>query len=991
MIWLRFILVLVACVSVDRFVDAADSTPDFSREVRPILAKHCFTCHGPDPEARESDLRLDYSEPATADLGGYAAIVPGDAGKSELIARISSEDAEIRMPPAESHPPLTADQIETLRRWIDGGAAYEAHWAFVPPSRPQVVDVKADDWCKNVIDRYVLRRMEQASLTPSPRASRESLIRRLYLDLTGITPTPSAVESFLSDDHPAAYQRLVDRLLATPGYAERFARPWLDLARYADTNGYEKDRPRTIWPYRDWVIRAIAADMPLDQFSIEQLAGDMLPNATNDHLIATGFHRNTMLNEEGGIDPLEFRFYAVVDRVATTGTVWMGLTIGCAQCHTHKYDPITHTDYYSLFALLNNADEPDVMVDDANSEKRRGEIEAKIARLEQQLIDESLPSRQEHEADKIGEDPIKVEWIKWYDEQIAQSRNWQRLKLVAYESTMPKLAATEDASILASGDVTKRDVYHLDFKVSDNSKPITAIRLEALPHPLLPAGGPGMGFYEGRRGDFFLSEMKVSVDGQPVALTELSHSYGKISVGSGSTDAKNVIDGNGSTGWSASGNEGKASQLVANFATPVIGQSVNVELLFERHFAAALGRFRVSVTSDDGKSAATTLPESFYDWYVNDREDVDDENYAELQRHFVRTTPQLAEQRKPIDKLRVSLPKPVRTLGMRERRPGDRRQTRRHHRGQYLQGKEEVAGEVPSLFEPLDGSSPKDRLTLARWLVSKKNPLFARVAVNRGWREFFGTGIVDTAGDFGTQSEPPSHPLLLDWLASELVSNGWFRKKLHRRIVMSAAYQQAVTKPPATDPRHRLVSGFPHRRLEAERVRDALLSASGLLSRRVGGPSVYPPQSKSVTAMAWGNSAWNASKGANRYRRSLYTFSKRTAPFAAFTTFDGPSGETCMARRDRSTTPLQALTLMNDQMYMEIAAGLADTTLRNLPAGTSPTEIASAMFRRLLVRPPDPEELDAILTFYWSQKSRKDPWKLVARALMNTDEAITTP
>ena len=970
---------------------AEETSPRYGTHVRPILAKHCFTCHGPDPDARQSDLRLDLADTAIEDLGGYAAIVPGDSANSEIIVRISSDDPDLRMPPADSHQPLDPTDIETLRRWIDAGAKYEMHWAFVPPAQPAVPDVGNASSCRDPIDRFVASSREEAGLTASTRADRETLIRRLYLDLTGTTPTPEAVDRFLQNDQPTAYVRLVDRLLATPEYAERFARPWLDLARYADTNGYEKDRPRTIWPYRDWVIRAIANDMPLDKFSIEQLAGDMLPDATNDQRIATGFHRNTMLNEEGGIDPLEFRFYSIVDRVATTGTTWMGLTIGCAQCHTHKYDPITHTDYYSLFALLNNADEPDVLVEDQPNRVERQKIERQIAAVEEQLIRRYLPDRSEHEAQKQVTDPIAKAWLEWYDDQASRTKTWQRLTLVSYDTTMPKLAILADQSILARGDITKRDVYKLEFDTTAIDQPITAIRLEALPHESLPAGGPGLAYYEGRRGDFFLSEIRLQIDGKQIALTDLSHSFGKISVGSGNADAANVVDGNGSTGWSAAGNEGQASQLVANLEQPVGADTLNVELLFERHFAAPLGRFRISVTTDPGIATASQLAPSLYDWSPESLSDIRDEDYQELQRSFIRIAPELAEQRKPIDRMRESMPSEVRTLAMQERDPTDNRITRRHHRGEYLQGKEVVEPAIPSLFDPLSDSAPKNRLALARWLASDKNPLFARVTVNRSWREFFGTGIVDTAGDFGTQSEPPTHPELLDWLATDLQANGWSRKRLHRRIVLSASYQQSVTKAPAVDPRHRLLAGFPYRRLDAERVRDALLSASGLLSRRVGGPSVYPPQSSAVTAMAWGSPGWKISKGADRYRRSLYTFSKRTAPFAAFATFDAPSGETCVARRDRSTTPLQALTLMNDEMYMEIAAGLAESVLRSLPKGSNPRQIAREMFRRLFVRQADQAEIEALISFYESQRKQPNPWKLVARALMNTDEAITVP
>jgi mono/diheme cytochrome c family protein len=990
---LRFFSAVVVTLTVLQVARASDETPDFGRDVRPILAKHCFTCHGPDPDARESGLRLDQQDSATRDLGGYAAIKPGDPDASEIMVRVTSDDSDLRMPPSGAHPPLNDSQIATLRRWIESGGKYETHWSFVAPKQPQLPEVNDPSWCAGEIDRFILRRIEQAGLRPAGNADRKSLVRRLYLDLTGTTPTPEEVDRFIASDEPAAYRKLVDRLLATPEYAERFARPWLDLARYSDTNGYEKDRPRTIWAYRDWVIRALAADMPFDQFSIEQLAGDMLPAATNDQLIATGFHRNTMLNEEGGIDPLEYRFHALVDRVATTGTVWMGLTTGCAQCHTHKYDPITHTDYYSLLALLNNADEPDVIVQDAEREALTRQLHAQIRNIQQQLIRQHLPTMEAHLSGTAGNDSIATAFVTWFDQQVSQTRRWRFLRPDSIESTMPKLLVLDDDSVLASGDVTKRDVYRLRYALDSPQGKATALRLEALPHQSLPAGGPGMAFYEGRRGDFFLSELKVTLDGKPIALQNASHSFGKISVGSGSADAANVIDGEGSTGWSTSGEEGKANQWVVNFAEPfsTTGE-LQVEMLFERHFAAALGRFRISLTDGTGPVVASSLPQQLTNWQPDrDHAGVDATDYARLQRHFVRTSPVLKEQRKQIERLENSIPEVVRTLGMKQRLPQDYRVTHRHQRGEYLQPKEEVSAAVPALFKQLDDSQPANRLMLARWLVSEDNPLVGRVTANRAWREFFGTGIVDTAGDFGTQSEPPSHPSLLDWLAIDLRDGGWSLKRLHRQIVLSSTYRQAVGPPPPTDPVNRLLSRFPHRRVDAEVIRDSLLSAAGLLTRHVGGKSVHPPQPKSVTDMAYGSPAWNVSTGADRYRRSIYTFSKRTAPFASFATFDGPSGELCVARRDRSTTPLQALTLLNDQMYLEIARGLAETTLRASGAGSEPREIADRMFRRLLVRGPSPEELDAIIGFYESQQQHDEPWTLVARVLINTDEAITTP
>lgn len=995
-------LLPIAATAADQAASSSGEV-DFRRDVRPILAKHCFTCHGPDEEARRAGLRLDTSDGAHADLGGYQAVVPGDADASELMFRVTNEDPDMRMPPADSGDALTEDELETLRRWIESGGRYAAHWAFTPPETVAIPPAGRPGWCRNPIDRFVLAEMERAGLEPAPEADRTEWVRRLYLDLNGVAPPPREVERFLADRGPGAYRRLVERLLASPAYAERFARPWLDLARYADTNGYEKDRPRTIWPYRDWVIDAIAADMPFDQFSMRQLAGDMLPDATESERIATGFHRNTMLNEEGGIDPLEYRYHALVDRVATTGTVWMGLTVGCAQCHTHKYDPITHTDYYSMMAFFNGADEPELEITDRPAEKRRWEIERQIDRIRRRLAQRHLPDFEAFRSGDYKRGPVTDAFTAMIERERQVARVWTTLRPAAMKSTMPKLTLLDDDSVLASGDVTKRDVYRLRFPLEDADGAITGLRLEVLPHESLPAGGPGMAYYEGRRGDFFLSELAVRLDDARLALEKASHSYGKISVGSGSADAANVIDSEGSTGWSTAGEEGTANRLVVNFAEPIEGDGeLEIEMLFERHFAAALGRFRFSATRGAAPLSASHLDAPLaarMSAHAEAAEPIDRETYLGLQDHFVETSEALQTQRKPIRELREQKPEPVRTLVMRERDPKNRRTTHRHHRGEYLQPKEEVEPSVPSMFEPLDPSAPRDRLSLARWLVSEKNPLIGRVTVNRAWRQFFGTGIVRTAGDFGTQSEPPSHPRLLDWLANDLREHGWSMKRLHRMIVLSATYRQRVTAPPENDPSHRLLAGMPYRRLDAERIRDTLLSASGLLAREIGGPSVYPPQPESVTTMAYGSPAWATSTGPDRYRRSLYTFSKRTAPFAAYAAFDAPTGELCVARRDRSTTPLQALTLMNDTMYVELARGLAETALRRACAEAEPRDIADRMFRRLLTRTPGRGELEAILGFYQSQRGKLaaggnrslEAWTRVARALMNTDEAITIP
>ncbi len=990
---------------------------DFQRDIRPLLASQCFTCHGPDEAVREAGLRLDLLSGATEDLGGYRAIEPGDRSRSELWARVTSHDSETRMPPGDSVQPLTEDQLDRIGRWIDDGAEYTEHWTFVPPARRRIPDVPDGTACAGPIDRMITARLSHVGLEPSPPADRYSLVRRVYLDLVGIPPTPEEADRFVNDRSPMAYERLVDALLATPEYAERWARPWLDLARYADTNGYEKDRPRTIWPYRDWVLRAIGADMPFDEFSIRQLAGDMLPDASEDDWVATGFHRNTMLNEEGGIDPLEFRFHAMTDRVATVGTVWLGLTVGCAQCHTHKYDPITYTDYFAMMALLNNADEPEFELKQGGWVEERAAIESEIRLLEDEWIADRLDPQ-------TGSAEVLGAFERWDDKITQRASAWQVIRPTEMSSTMPWLRLLDDGSILASGDVTKRDVYRFGIapspELTRRFEQITAIRLEVLPHESLPAGGPGLAYYEGRRGDFFLSELEIKAGGKALAMRDATHSYGKISVGSGGADAASVIDGEGSTGWSTSGNEGMANAWVANFAEPVASnEPLEITLLFERHFAAALGRFRFSVVGRDGDAVALPI-DAELEAFVASRGDAPATEQAsqahELKRRFLQTAEEVEEDFQAIRRRRADMPESVRTLVMRERTENPR-VTHRHTRGEYLRPSEVVEPAIPEMFASstlkdrgLDGESPSDRLQLARWLVSQANPLVARVTADRAWRELFGRGIVDTAGDYGTQSEPPSHPELLDHLAADLVEGGWSIKRLHRRLVMSQAYRRSSHHRDVirqSDPENRLLAIGPRRRLEAERIRDSMLAASGLLVREYGGPSVFPPQPESVTALAYGRETWNPSTGGDRYRRSLYTFAKRTAPFAAYAVFDGPTGEVCLPRREISTSPLQSLTLMNDQMYVDMARALAEAVLRdgNESQGFPTADaLATALFRRLLVRPPTQDELTAVVEFYHSladdrgtssdgpaEAPNRNAWSLVARALLNLDEAITTP
>jgi hypothetical protein len=994
-------IIVLAVATLAGPARAADA-PDFNRDVRPILSAKCFKCHGPDDAARKAKLRLD-----TADGAEH---VLGKPDKSELVRRAEATDAMEVMPPPAANKPLTAKEKETLKAWVAAGAKYDPHWAFEPVKRPAVPEVRGQkSEVRNPIDAFVLDRLAKEGLKPSPEADRYTLIRRVHLDLIGIPPTPDEVDAFVKDTAAGAYEKVVDKLLASPHYGERWARKWLDLARYADTNGYEKDRARSVWPYRDWVIKALNDDMPFDRFTIEQLAGDLLPNATPSQRVATGFHRNTMLNEEGGIDPLEFRYYAVVDRVATTGTTWLGLTVGCTQCHTHKFDPITHTEYFRLFAFLNNADEPEMPVPTVEQAKKRAEIEAKIRELTAKLL-EKMPAA---EREKL--------FAAWLTAERKSAVKWTVLKPTAMDAgAYTKLTLHNDGSIYATGDAIKHDIYTLSL--SDLPEGTTAIRIEALPDDALPARGPGRAYYEGPKGDFLLGDFKLSVDGKPVKVAGATEAPARPN-----TAAAKALDDNAQTGWACQGNEGKPSYAVFALDKPLTAKAATLHLVFERHYAASLGRFRISATTAVGTKARDIPAE------VEELLTLPDDKLTAAQREVLRrqwaiVAPELKSARAEIDELRKQLPSPATTLVMQER-PGDNpRATFRHHRGEFLQAKEAVTPGVPAWLPPLPKGATADRLAFAKWLVSPENPLTARVTVNRHWHAFFGRGLVRTLDDFGYQGDVPTHPELLDWLASELASGGrqppvggdikqgadaprspWSIKRLHKLIVTSATYRQSSQVSPellAKDAENKFLARGPRVRLEAEQIRDSALKAAGHLSAKVGGPSVFPPQPASALAEGtYGGLNWKVSDGEDRYRRGLYTFAKRSTPHAMGSTFDAPGGEVCVARREVTNSALQALTMLNDVVMVETARALAK---RVLEQKGKPEERVAYLFRLCLVRPPTAEEVTRIAKFYESQRARfaTDPdradaaggvgngaefaaWTATARAILNLDEFVT--
>ncbi|WP_395739083.1 PSD1 and planctomycete cytochrome C domain-containing protein [Prosthecobacter sp.] len=974
---------------------AAGFAVDFNRDVRPVLAQHCFKCHGMDDQGRKGKLRLDLRDAAIGQgKSGELAIVPGKPDASEVIKRVFSKDEDEVMPPPHTKSVLPESAKNILKQWITEGAPYEAHWAYVPPKQAALPTAGM-----HPIDSFIQDRLRTEGLKPSPEADRHTLVRRVYLDLTGLPPTPAEADAFVNDKSADAYDKLVDSLLASKQYGERWARRWLDLARYADTNGFEKDRPRSIWPYRDWVVKALNADMPFDQFSIKQLAGDMLPRATPDDLIATGFHRNTMLNEEGGIDPNEYRFYAMVDRVSVTGTAWMGLTMNCCQCHTHKYDPILHTDFYRTMALLNNASEPTYYISTPEIEAQQKAHAEKIARLKAELP-AKFPG---------GKAAMESRFAGWVEGEAHRASKWEVVRPTKMETTMPHLEQQADGFILGSGDISKSDVYDLSFKAP--IKGVRALRIEVTSHPSLPNNGPGLTNYEGPLGGFFMSELQAFQNGQRLKITAAedtnededdrindaaaANPNPKAKAKAAAKKKNNAgatLDGEMSSGWQVLGGDGVQHAAVFHFEQPVdFTNGFDLKLLFEKHFACPLGHFRISVTTSD-HAEATGLPPEVEEALVSG----DKSKQDLLLSCFLETTPEMEKAAKPLLIARKTPPRGQPTLVLEERPASNPRTTHRYHRGEFLQPKEEVSPAVPAFLPALPKGAPANRLTFAKWLFAPENPLTARVTVNRQWQAFFGRGIVKSLEDFGYQSDPPSHPELLDWLAVELVKQGWSMKKLHRLIVTSATYKQSSRITPELaqkDPENLLLARGARFRLDAEVIRDSALKAAGVLSPKMGGPGVYPPQPASVTSEGtYGKVEWKTSEGEDHFRRSLYTFTKRTAPFAMATTFDAPTGESCLAKREVSNSPLQALTLLNDQMFMEAAQALAKKVIAE---SQTDDERLQNIFRRVATRPAAPDELAMLKAFLQKQRERKVTdealWADVSRAALNLDEAITHP
>lgn len=1313
-------ILLTPLATADTLPPPAARAVDFAADIQPILAARCLECHG--SKKQKGELRLDGREAAMRGGLSGAVIVPGASADSLLVKNIGRVGDATPMPPKGE--PLTPEQIGLIRAWIDQGAKWPDagakpdagkpnpaapamksgasgaapggegsphpnlahadhadrdpradHWSFKPPVRVDPPAVARAEWPRNPIDHFILARLEKEGLAPSPEADPATLVRRLNLDLIGLPPSPEEVDAYAADPSPAAYDAMVDRLLASPRFGERWGRKWLDLARYADTNGYEKDRDRSVWPYRDWVINAINANMPFNQFAVEQLAGDMLPGATLEQRIATGFQRNTMLNEEGGIDVAEDRFKSMVDRMEVVGAAFLGLTIQCAQCHDHKYDPISQREYYQLFAFMDSADEPFLEIPTLETTEALKKAEAKIAKLDSELelkfppfservewtplkpvdakseagaalkvledgsvlagaadgaalpdkdvyevqlagapgdfdliriealTDDSLPAKgpgrtregnfvitevaawfgpawlpeaakplefsaaevdfaQENypAAGLIDGDP-KTGWAiavksgamnvnraatltlktlvaapaaegpknpgerrmrvrlaqefggghtvgrfrvsagrrvrehyrpdlaeaeqrrrhledrlaEWKADAAARSTRWTTLDPAAisseYGATLTKL---DDLSVLATGDKPNRDTYVVEADAGPGA--LRGLRIEAMLHPTLPNNGPGRGDLLGV-GNFMLSEIKIearAADAPPEAAwipVELQNPTADYAA-PGKTPDK-TLDGATDTGWAIDGGEGHERRFAIEFKnapTFPAGARLRVTLLQRYIHQTTFGRFRLSVAKNATPDAALAgapasapgstpgaalaiapiraneFPADIEAALLAPEAARSPESEAAIRKFFLSAAPELAAQNKELDALRSALPRPPTTLVMRER--GEPRVTKIHPRGEFLRDGPAVSPAAPAVLPPPPEGAPPNRLTFARWLVDPRNPLVARVAMNRQWMEIFGHGLVATPDDFGLRCEPPTHPELLDWLATEFVARGWDAKAMLRLVATSATYRQSSVVAPAArerDPANTLLARAPRFRIDAELVRDAALSACGLLSAKMGGPSVKPPQPPGVTELAYGSPSYAPSTGEDRYRRGVYTYLKRTAPYPSFITFDAPTADRACPRRNKSNTPLQSLTLLNDEVYMEAARALAKRAIAdegantagnaepiaaaNTAATTSANTAANAAdktstarieraFRLCLARRPTDEEMKRLTAFHAENiakfaRGEGAPAKiagaeeaappapgapsvndlaaltLVSRALLNLDETIT--
>ena len=1041
-----------ADVDLSKLPPAAVRNVDFVTDIQPLLATNCYACHG--PKKAEAALRWDTKDIALKGSEHGPVIVPGNSAESLMILLVAGLKGEDKVMPQKGDR-LTPEQVGLLRAWIDQGADWpdtasvkvedkRNHWAFRPPARPAVPKVRNANWPRNPIDNFVLARLEsppasrettsapaknekhrhssETPLEPSPQADSVTLIRRLSLDLVGLPPAPKEVEAFVNDRSPDAYDKLVERLLASPHYGEHWGRHWLDVARYADSNGYEKDAVRSIWPYRDWVVRAFNRDLPFDQFTVEQLAGDLLPNPTLEQRIATGFLRNSMLNQEGGIEPEQFRTEAMIDRMDALGKAWLGLTVNCCQCHNHKYDPLLQRDYYQLLAFLNNDDEPSLDVPTPDQQQKRDEITAQVHELEASAM---------RDATNLAE-----RMSAWENEIADAAGDWTVLDPTEWLNFATKYEKQYDHSLLAGGDVKPGAVTHVWVDTALTN--ITGFRLEALLHPNLPYGGPGLV----AKGSFLLKEFtcEVSALHNPTATNQVRFRRAVADMEAPGFSITNAIDGDTEKGgWTAAAvpvRRNTEHRAVFECAEPITGFPGGTRLkftIYQKHGSGdghsgeldketkldchTLGRFRLSTTIN-GLERWTTSPAGVPVAAASrgglaaadpagDTSTVDPPNSPasrsapDFAGFGLKADPLTAEQRKilslppgqrapdqvhalfnvfrfhdpafaelnrKIDDTWTNWPYTATTLALQQRAAP--RETHLFKRGDWQRPGETVEPDVPAVLHPFPKDAPRNRLGLARWIVDRRSPTTARVFVNRVWQEYFGQGLVTTPEDFGTRCDTPSHPELLDWLACEFMDSGWSVKSLHRLIVQSATYRQSSRLSPelsARDPYNRLLARGPRFRVEAETVQDIALSASGLLNGKIGGASVRPPIPPSVADTVYGGFSWPENTGDDRYRRGMYTFWKRSLPFPSLVAFDAPTAENSCPRRVRSNTPLQALTTLNEKTFVEAAQAMGLRVLKE--GGRDARSRAAFAFLLGTARPPTERELKSLLRF-WDEQYR---------------------
>ncbi len=982
---------------------------DFLRDVQPILAEHCAQCHGTDEKERKSGLRLDQRDAALkGGESGTAAIVPGKLEQGELVRRITSTDPDEIMPPPSHKKPLSAGQIDTLKQWIKDGANYESHWAFTPPVQLPVPAVGM----ASPLDAFVVARLQDRKLALSPAAPMATLCRRLYLDLTGLPPSPAE----LADFERLGYEATVETLLKSERFGEKWARHWLDVARYSDTNGYEKDLQREQWKWRDWVVDALNRDMPYDQFLLEQIAGDLLPGATQEQIIATGFLRNSMINEEGAIVPEQFRMVEMIDRVDCLGKAVLGLSTQCAQCHSHKFDPLSHDEYYGMFAFLNNAYEAQSWVYTPDQQQAIAKVQQRIRDAEERL--------------RAARPQWKLELAAWEEPLARQQTELAWEPLIATElgtiSGLNHPTQEADRSLLMQGH-TSNDVFMISSPALSG---VTGLRLEALNHLDLPHNGPG----RSRLGTWAIQEVEVFVkkpDGkdwekQKLASASADFSEAEVKQADGkkaSGPVAHLIDGKDDTTWNADHGVGRRNQpsvAVLQFEKPLTFPD-GTQFKIVWRMGDMLGCCRWSIT----RQAAPTVPPVSHAAILALQTPADQRTSEQQAAIFTAWRTSLADAKAindEIDAIWKDYPQAATSiLHLTEREPAHRRVTHLLDRGNWDQPRKVIEPSTPAAFHSFPADAPRTRLGFARWLADRRSPFTARVAVNRIWQAMFGTGLVETPEDFGTRAPVPEYREVLDWLAVDFMQHGWSQKHLIRTIVTSATYRQSSFASPEllqSDPRNVWLARGPRFRAEAEVVRDIALSVSGLMTHKLGGPSVIPPVPQNVLDYNYTYpSYWKPAEGPERYRRTLYGFRKRSMPDPVMANFDGPNGDFACARRMRSNTPLAALTGLNETIFVESARSLAIRVLRE--GGKSDAERADYAFVLCTSRKPSPEERQAILDLLQSRRRRLadgwlnprevatgDPaklpnlpaettpqdaaaWTLASRVLLNLDETIS--